>query len=527
MFEFVDDALRALGAAARAESSAVARKLALAADVARLRREADGRDQVPVSHQAEFVAAEVATALAVSTAAAHGLISLGECLSTRLPETRRALERGDLDLVKVRTIVERTASIDDLGVLAEVEHRVLDVALVPDRCVTRGQVARVVDQVVAAVDPQLIITRRKRAVMDRDVTLRPDVDGMSVLWGLLTGPDGRVVDARLREMALSVCGEDPRTLAQRRADAVVALAHGDAFLACQCGSPVCPAAASEATHHRCQAVIQVVVPVETLVGGADLPGVLAGYGIVDPDLMRTLAVDARWQRLLILDGVPIVEGDPALALRYTPSVALARAVRARDGHCRFPGCTVPATSCDLDHTIPFDHAHAERGGHTVVANVACLCRWHHRMKTESHWRVRMDSYGTQHWTGPAGQTLSSVPGGLPDMGVNVRNSGARAAGRPPPAQCSPVTSAPRTTRALPCPGRRHPDHYLPSDDHAPSRWTDDGRWAEDAWTGRDSDATLDHLVRDAEVGDRRRRFATGLVPAVALAAVDEDEPPPF
>ncbi|MGK2879308.1 MAG: hypothetical protein ACSLE6_00455, partial [Mycobacterium sp.] len=37
---------------------------------------------------------------------------------------------------------------------------------------------------------------------------------------------------------------------------------------------------------------------------------------------------------------------------YRPSAALAAAIRARDLHCRFPNCTVPADRCDIDHCEP-------------------------------------------------------------------------------------------------------------------------------------------------------------------------------
>src|SRR5262249_10783887 len=38
---------------------------------------------------------------------------------------------------------------------------------------------------------------------------------------------------------------------------------------------------------------------------------------------------------------------------YTPSRALKNAIRARDKHCRFPGCRRPAIHCDIDHTVAF------------------------------------------------------------------------------------------------------------------------------------------------------------------------------
>ena len=58
-------------------------------------------------------------------------------------------------------------------------------------------------------------------------------------------------------MAHQVCEDDPRTLGQRRADALGALAAGSTVLACQCGGPACPAATVDA---RAGAVVIHVLP---------------------------------------------------------------------------------------------------------------------------------------------------------------------------------------------------------------------------------------------------------------------------
>ena len=52
-------------------------------------------------------------------------------------------------------------------------------------------------------------------------------------------------------------------------------------------------------------------------------------------------------------------------------------VRGHDGGCIFPGCTVGARSCQLDHRIPF-----EEGGATAADNLYCLCQKHHNLKTD-------------------------------------------------------------------------------------------------------------------------------------------------
>ena len=65
--------------------------------------------------------------------------------------------------------------------------------------------------------------------------------------------------------------------------------------------------------------------------------------------------------------------------RYRPTPAMTEQVRAIDGHCRGPGCQIPASRCDLDHHVPYPH------GPTSVANLGPLHRRHHNLKTAGLW----------------------------------------------------------------------------------------------------------------------------------------------
>ena len=211
-------------------------------------------------------------------------------------------------------------------------------------------------------------------------------------------------------------------------------------------------------------VVQVVIDVATLAGAADLPGILARYGIIDPTLVRALAADARWQALLTHHGTPVHLGPlgptgTAAAHTYTPSSAVAAMVRARDTHCRFPGCVVPAASCDLDHVQPFDHTRPEHGGPTTVGNLACLCRRHHRAKTAHAWSVTMDPDGTHHWTGPTGATSTTTPTGLPHPPPPRR-----------PAHHEPVLAPPTAPR------RQYDAPTIPVDPHPPDPVNHHGHW---------------------------------------------------
>jgi hypothetical protein len=104
--------------------------------------------------------------------------------------------------------------------------------------------------------------------------------------------------------------------------------------------------------------------------------------------------------------VPIIHpGQAPPEPRYTPSTTLADFIRCRDLTCRFPGCTVPATTCDLDHAIAWPY------GPTHAANLRCLCRAHHLLKTFwPGWRDRQHPDGTIDWIAPDGRTHTTTPG---------------------------------------------------------------------------------------------------------------------
>ena len=76
-----------------------------------------------------------------------------------------------------------------------------------------------------------------------------------------------------------------------------------------------------------------------------------------------------------------------------------------------PQLPVPARLCDIDHTTPFDHDHTENGGLTVESNLACLCRRHHRLKTDGSWTVRQTGAGNLEWTTPRGDIIRTEPEG--------------------------------------------------------------------------------------------------------------------
>jgi len=427
-----EELVAALAEAGRLEAVCAARKVAYAAEVHRRRVAADQELGLPTCYQGRGSAAEVAAALTVGRGTAAILAHLGTDLATRLPGTRAAFAAGDIDLNRARIIAERTQILDD-GAAALVETRVLP------RLIGRnaGQANRILTEVITRLDPAAASQRRVVAERDRTVTVTPSDDSMATVWALLPAADAITLDARLTGMATEVCTEDPRTLPQRRADALIALTHHETALTCGCGH----ACYTSNAPPRPAPVIRVVADAATLLRLTDTPGHLDGYGSIDPDLARRLAADATWQRLLTRTTptgrrTPVGIGprqsaghlplpnttDPATitaaeldarfaADRYRryPGTQLRALIQLRDRTCRHPGCPVAAEYCDIDHTIAFDTDDPTRGGLTVPSNLACLCRYHHNLKTRGTWQLTQGEFGELTFVAPAGDTHTTIP----------------------------------------------------------------------------------------------------------------------
>ena len=122
-------------------------------------------------------------------------------------------------------------------------------------------------------------------------------------------------------------------------------------------------------------------------------------GALVPDPCRPSGADPA-RRCSPSDADPARPASPG---RHRPPEWMVRFVRARDGSCRFPGCSVNARFCDVDHVIAWPV------GETVVGNLACLCRRHHRVKQRPGWRVRLHADASMTWTDPLGREHTTVP----------------------------------------------------------------------------------------------------------------------
>jgi Domain of unknown function (DUF222) len=395
MFDRIAEALvQRLGTAARAENRAAGERLAVIGELDLLRLRQVGERETWCTDTQEAVTAEVAAALGISQGLAASYLYYSRAMRTRLPGVGALLQGGEIDYRMFQTIVYRTDLITDPDVMAAVDA---ELAAKAPRwpAMTHSRLAGQVDRIVSRADRDAVRRRRERQA-DREFSIWDGGDGLTEVFGRLITTDAHAVDARLDALAATVCAADPRTRKQRRADAMGALAAGADRLACRCGQPQCPAAATPAT---ASVVIHVVADQASLDGTAPTPGTMIGSdALIPPELVAELARSAKLRPL-------IHPTDAAPETGYTPSQALADFVRCRDLTCRFPGCDKPATRCDLDHTIPY-----RDGGRTHASNLKCLCRLHHLIKTFWPWQDQQLPDGTLIWTSPSRQTYVTSPG---------------------------------------------------------------------------------------------------------------------
>jgi uncharacterized protein DUF222 len=333
-----------------------------------------------------FVVDEISCALSLTHRGAENRLGVAMQLSDSLPETLEAWQRGDLDWRRVNLIVDRTLVLDDAA-----RHRVEQTVLPRAENATTGQLRRIVDRAVIAADPAAADNRHDRERFDRDVSVRPANDGMSILQAYLCADEAaaaiRVLNAAAKET------DGLRTTGQRRADALMTLITG--------AEPGC------ISTHAGAASVYLVVSADTIAGRTNVAAEMVGYGPIAPELARRLAADGTWQRILT---------DPATCdivdigrRRYRPPAALTEYIRARDQVCTFPTCAQPAIDCDVDHSTAFAD-----GGETSAANLSVKCRRHHLLKHHAGWTTIQHADGTVTWISPTGHRYDNPPPRLLD-----------------------------------------------------------------------------------------------------------------
>lgn len=387
-------------------------------------------DRPASSRAAEMALREVASELAaaenLSDRAVQAQIGRAMVLVDDYPGTLAAWEQGVLSRAHVQAIVEVGTP---LRAEARAEFDVLAIAtaegLSPGRL--RSRLAALAER----LQPTTLTERHQRGRETRCVRIVTGHDGMSDLvatlptvlavgiYDRLTQQSRAIIDAR-GETVESLT--DERTTAQVRADVL-------ADMLLTAAPEVDPTRVDDGPGSlgAIRARVQVVVPALTMLAPDNEnlePAELVGHGPLDAATARTLAESTAvpWDRVVTHP----VTGSVLCTDTYQRTAAIDRFLRARDRHCRWPGCTVPAVRSEVDHT----HDYA-LGGRTDVSNLSHLCQRHHTQKQFTRWRVRQLADGVLEWTSPTGRIYADEP--LP-YSPAVRF----VPDDPPPPECEPA-----------------------------------------------------------------------------------------
>ena len=297
-------------------------------------------------------------------------LGLAKVLSGEMPHTLTALLEGRITEWRATLLARETACLGR-------EDRILvDQILAgdPDTLEGLGEQQLVAEAVKLAyhLDPASLVNRRRRAESDRCVTGRPAPDTMMRLSALLPVAAGvGVIAALTREADALRANGDPRTRGQVMADTLVARLTGAPLAA---AGPVVPV------------TVNLVVSDTVLLGGADDPAHLDGFGPIPGELARELvgANLDRGTRVWLRRLYQRPGSEELVALDHRGRLfrhGLRTLIRLRDQTCRTPWCDAPIRHSD--HAVP-----AGEGGPTSPDNGQGLCEACNHAKQAPDWRSR-------------------------------------------------------------------------------------------------------------------------------------------
>ena len=335
---------------------------------------------------------DISTALRLAPTTAQLRIDVARTLVNHLPNTCSALATGEISPAHATVIAKETAAAIRDGLpesaIFEIEQR----AIAHAEFHTPGQVANQVRTSIARISPETFEETVARARDTRKVSCYTESDGISTIVAILPAADAQIVMNSIESFIRAASAEidsdtttDLRSADMKRADALTSITG--AYLS---------TAAETVTPHRRPISVNVTIDLPTLLGLAENPGQLAGYGAIPASVARELAADGKWKRFITdpQTGNLLDYGRQS----YEPPQALIDFLIARDRTCRFPGCRRSAALSDIDHAQSW-----ETGGRTSPDNLGALCRRHHRLKTHDGWEVESRPDGSCTWRSPLGK----------------------------------------------------------------------------------------------------------------------------
>jgi hypothetical protein len=328
----------------------------------------------------EASAAEIRTALRLTRRTADFELGFAIDLRERLPQVWEALSAGDLDVRRARTIEAGTAHLD-----ADTARAVVAKIIEAAPRLTTGQLAARIRRCCIQADPGEAAKRYDEAVSERRTVSVANETGTANLYGLDLAPEKvAAVTNRINYLARSLkTRTEVRTMDQLRADIYLDLLLG-ADTAGKGG------------------VVDIHVDLDTLAELSQTPGELGGYGPVIADIARQTTAKQKkgeWRYTITDNNGQIIDSGTT---RRRPTTSQRRQTETANPVCIFPGCRMPSTRCDLDHTKPWSE-----GGPTTVDNLPPVCRHDHVTRHKAHWTHQPLPNGDHQWTSPLGHTYTT------------------------------------------------------------------------------------------------------------------------
>jgi hypothetical protein len=281
--------------------------------------------------------------------AASDSIAVGEQLS-QIPESIQDMRAGEIGFAHLPVMARTAKAVGDLF-----DERVL---LKKARNCTAGKFYYKAQQYRHSVQPKAYADEQAEQARHNRLSMSLAKDGSFFIDVILDPVTGAAVRGALEPLARPSGEHDQREYDQRMADALVeVITHGG--------------------KHNVQ--LQVTSSIETLLNLTGATGAEMEFSLpVSSKTVERWACDCSVTRVLMQDSVVI---DVGRAKRVI-SGPTKRALRARDGHCVWPGCDRPASWSDGHHLIHWIH-----GGSTDLDNLVLLCHRHHRRVHEDNWQI--------------------------------------------------------------------------------------------------------------------------------------------
>ncbi|QWF83345.1 hypothetical protein HUW46_06785 [Amycolatopsis sp. CA-230715] len=326
---------------------------------------------------------QVALLCALTQNSAERKTALADALTSYLPRTLEALEKGLIDEYAASRVFEATACVSR-EVASEVDARL--VGKFENR--NAPALRRMVNSLLMRIDPEGYEQRRKAKAAARRLEIRHGDHGSSTLFAELPSDRAQALYAACDQDALEKKRQgDKRTMDQLRLDALV-----ERCLSGACGG-------------KPKAQIFLHIDLPTLMGLRDNPAELTGCGDISSEMAREIAFDANsvWNRIIDepMTQLPLDVGRK----NYRPAKRMRKYIQVACRTCSMPGCNRPAQYTDLDHAT----AWADGGG-TDKANMRPLCRVHHKLRDEPGWAFTTDATGKLTVTTPDGRSYTEEPG---------------------------------------------------------------------------------------------------------------------